>query len=181
LLGVAGKVRGCSSPTLHPDKLIRVKTVLTGPLSSYVELASNIGVSRTFIESRARTTAGQKGISGSDIKQILIPLPPLIEQEQIVALVEEQLSIISELETTMEHSLQRAERERQSILREAFAGRLVPQDPGNEPASVLLERIREERELSEQEGREAKKQRGNQANQVKKSKKPLQPVLIESN
>ena len=145
LLGVAGLVRGCTLPTLHPDKLIRVKTVLAEPLSLYIELASNVGSSRAYLESKARTTAGQTGISGSDIRQIPIPLPSLTEQEQIVAEVERHLSLINQLEITIEANLKRAERLRQSILREAFAGRLVPQDPTDEPASVLLERIRNER------------------------------------
>jgi hypothetical protein len=144
LLGVAGMVRGCSEPTLHPDKLIRLVTVVKEPFSSFLEIACNTGVSRAFVESRARTTAGQKGIAGSDIKQIPLPLPPLAEQAQIVAEVEAKLSEIAKMEEVIEHSLRRAELERQSILREAFAGRLVEQNPEDEPASVLLERIREE-------------------------------------
>ena len=61
-----------------------------------------------------------------------------------------RLSVINQLETTVEANLKRAERLRQSILKEAFAGRLVPQDPSDEPASVLLERIRGEREKRKQ-------------------------------
>jgi type I restriction enzyme S subunit len=55
------------------------------------------------------------------------------------------MSIIDELEIVILANLKRAERLRQSILRDAFAGRLVPQDPDDEPANVLLERIRAER------------------------------------
>jgi hypothetical protein len=79
------------------------------------------------------------------VEEMAFPLPPLAEQEQIVSEVEARLSNIAQMEETIEASLKRAEHERQSILREAFAGRLVPQDPEDEPASVLLERIREER------------------------------------
>ena len=56
----------------------------------------------------------------------------------------------------MEASLARAERLRQSILKQAFSGRLVPQDPDDEPASVLLERIRAEREAEAEASRAAK-------------------------
>ena len=62
--------------------------------------------------------------------------------------VERRLSVVSQLEAMVEANLKRAERLRQSVLKEAFAGRLVPQDPDDEPASVLLERIRQEREAS---------------------------------
>jgi len=73
-------------------------------------------------------------------------LPPLAEQEQVIAEVEQRLSVICQLETIVEANLKRAERLRQSILKEAFAGRLVLQDPDDEPASELLENIRKERQ-----------------------------------
>lgn len=79
------------------------------------------------------------------------PLPPLAEQEQIVAEVEQRLSVITQLESIVEANLKRAKRLRQSILKEAFAGRLVPQNPDDEPASVLLERIRKERDRRKRE------------------------------
>ena len=68
--------------------------------------------------------------------RFLIPLPPLAEQHRIVAEVERRLSVIQQSEVAVEASLARAERLRQSILKQAFSGQLVPQDPNDEPASV---------------------------------------------
>ena len=74
-----------------------------------------------------------------------MPLPPLAEQQRIVAEVERRLSVVDQMEAAVGSGLKRAERLRQAILKRAFEGRLVPQDPNDEPASVLLERIRAER------------------------------------
>ena len=90
------------------------------------------------------------GINTNQLLNLPIAVPPLAEQEQIVSEVEARLSNIAKLEEATENNLKRAEHERQSILQEAFAGRLVPQDPEDEPASVLLERIREERKKREE-------------------------------
>ena len=79
------------------------------------------------------------------IRGFVVSLPPLLEQHRIVSEVDRRLSILDELEATVEANLKRAERLRQSILKRAFEGKLVPQDPNDEPASVLLERIRAER------------------------------------
>jgi type I restriction enzyme, S subunit len=95
-------------------------------------------------------------ISGNSIQEFLIPLPPLAEQEQIVALVEERLSQIDSAEKTIDAELIRSKRLRQSILKTAFEGKLVPQDPKDEPARVLLERIKATKE-SEQPKKKAKK------------------------
>jgi type I restriction enzyme S subunit len=85
------------------------------------------------------------GINGEILRKIALPIPPISEQEQIVAEVERCLSDVSALEATVEANLKRAELLRQSILKRAFSGQLVPQDLDDEPASVLLARLRQER------------------------------------
>ena len=75
-----------------------------------------------------------------------------------MAEVERRLSVVQQAEAAVDASLQRAERLRQSILKRAFSGELVPQDPDDEPASALLERIRTQREV-EQEAASATKKR----------------------
>lgn len=86
--------------------------------------------------------AAQPNLNTGIVKAIWVPLPPLAEQEAIVLEVEARLSDVSAAEAAVSANLTRAARLRQSILKEAFAGRLVPQDPADEPASALLERIR---------------------------------------
>ena len=88
-------------------------------------------------------------LNGKILRSMVFPLPPLAEQRRIVAEVERRLSVIQQAEAAVEANLTRAERLRQSILKQAFSGKLVPQDPDDEPASVLLERIRAEREAAE--------------------------------
>jgi len=85
------------------------------------------------------------GINGVILRAVAIPLPHLAEQQQIIAEVEQRLSIIGAAQAQVDANLKRASRLRQSILERAFEGRLVPQDPTDEPADKLLDRIRQER------------------------------------
>jgi type I restriction enzyme S subunit len=82
-------------------------------------------------------------------KELPVFLPPLAEQEQIVTLVEERLSQIESAEKTIDAELIRSKRLRQGILKRAFEGKLVSQDPKDEPASVLLERIKAGKETEQ--------------------------------
>lgn len=79
------------------------------------------------------------------IKGTLIAVPPIKEQAKIVEEVEKHISIIEGSETMIESELKRTQSLRQSILKRAFEGKLVPQDPNDLPASVLLETIKAEK------------------------------------
>ena len=92
--------------------------------------------------------ATRDGINTVQLLNLSVAMPPLAEQHRIVAEVERQLSFIRQAEAAVTANLTRAGRLRQSILKRAFSGKLVPQDPNDEPASDLLERIRAEREAS---------------------------------
>ena len=81
-------------------------------------------------------------INKSRFGKLVAPLPPLAEQARIVADVERRLSVLDALDGTVEENLARCGRLRQSILKRAFEGKLVPQDPRDEPASELLARIK---------------------------------------
>jgi type I restriction enzyme S subunit len=103
--------------------------------------------------------AGKPGLNLTNLKEVIIALPPLAEQDQVIEEIESRLSICDRIEADIETNLKKAEALRQSILKQAFEGKLVPQDPSDEPASVLLERIRTEREqmnLAEKESKRAK-------------------------
>ncbi len=89
--------------------------------------------------------SNQPGLNVQIIKQFLIPLPPLNEQQRIVSEIERFFSIADKIENTINTSLHQAKTLRQSILKRAFEGKIVPQDPNDEPASILLERINAEK------------------------------------
>lgn len=114
---------------------------------------------RSWMIRTAATSAGQYNISVSALNNLAIPLPPQEEAKYIAEEVERRLSIVDKLEATVEENLKQAAGLRQSILKQAFSGELVPQDPNDEPASVLLEQIREEREAAKQKTGKGRKRK----------------------
>ena len=140
--------------------LLRFRLMETEFIPKWFHIYSTSRLGRAFIEQNAASSAGQNNVSLSLIHTMPIPLPPLAEQHRIVAEVERRLSVVQQAEATVEASLARAERLRRSILKQAFSGKLVPQDPGDEPASALLERIRAEREAQAKASAAAKPKSG---------------------
>jgi type I restriction enzyme S subunit len=100
---------------------------------------------RDAIEKQAASTSGLHTLSVSKVQRLPVPLCSLPEQQEIVRLLDEQFEAIERNERELAAALQRSEALRQAILKKAFSGRLVPQDPTDEPASTLLARLRAER------------------------------------
>jgi type I restriction enzyme S subunit len=79
------------------------------------------------------------------LQTIPVPLPPLAEQQEIVSRLDDLFALADQIEPRYATAKQYVGNLKQSILAKAFRGELVPQDPNDEPASFLLERIREAR------------------------------------
>jgi type I restriction enzyme, S subunit len=101
--------------------------------------------------------SGVKHLRVGDVEALTVPVPPLVEQHEIVRRVEALFKIADDIEKRYEKAKLHVDKLTQSILAKAFRGDLVPQDPSDEPASELLKRIQEERKNQKAEARPNRK------------------------
>lgn len=111
------------------------------------------------------------------IEEIILPIPTLVEQEQIVNEIEAQFTRIDNTSLSLEKELIKTELTRQSILKKAFEGKLVDQDPKDEPASELLERIEIEKEKYLADSKKNKKKAPKDRKTMKKS---LEEIILDN-
>ena len=126
-----------------PDSVVGFTATNTLVLPEYVELF--IKSVRTRIEAYAPATA-QKNINLTTLENLVVPLCSLQEQQVLVDQLEAVLSVIDAQNGLIDNQLLKSDALRQSILKKTFAGQLVAQDPHDEPASILLNRIKAEKE-----------------------------------
>jgi type I restriction enzyme S subunit len=141
---------------VHQNHLIRVRP---GPdvLPAFLNVYWNSPTARQRLADVASSTSGLYTLSTAKVKAVPVPIVPLEEQQRIVAEVERQLSIIDAMSAEVAVALRRSIALRRSVLKQAFTGKLVPQDPSDEPTSVLLERIAAERAAAPKTSRQRRK------------------------
>ncbi len=98
------------------------------------------------------------GISSKNFKSLEILIPPLNEQSRIVEKIEQLFSLIDNIEKNTKTKLSKLNSLRISILKQAFKGKLVPQDPNDEPAEILLQKLKQEKEQYEEKIKQEKEQ-----------------------
>lgn len=144
LVGRGGLVTVDPDPVAFPDTLIRVRVEAAHFSPRLLAVLWNSPLVRLHIERRAKTTAGIHKVNQADLELTPLPLAPRLEQERLLTELDRCFSIGDGMLDGMETQERRCSRLRQSILKWAFEGRLVDQDPSDEPASTVLERIRKE-------------------------------------
>jgi type I restriction enzyme S subunit len=136
--------------------LIRLRLNRQRILPAFLHVVLNSPEVRARIERQAKSTSGVHNLNSAETKAIAFDLPDLDTQRTIVEAVEEAMARIEHGEAWCEAELKRSGALRQSILKDAFSGKLVPQDPSDEPADKLLDRIKATRAARPQRVRRPK-------------------------
>jgi type I restriction enzyme S subunit len=137
----------------------------------------NSAYGRQWIKSVVVQQVGQANVNGSKLAALAVPVPPMAEQVALLRTLSMQAGSAVTQEQCIDRSLKFSAAQRQSILRAAFTGQLVPQDPKEETASVLLERIRAERV---ERAKQPKVRRAKQEKEIATMLNKLIDVLAEA-
>ena len=140
-VGVSAVYEGETNKLIYPDLMIRVRAS-EKILTKYLYYVLSAEKSRNYLRERATGTAGNMPkINQPTLNSLPIELPSKREQEEIVKRVEKLFSFADKVESRYLKAKAQLDKLHQSILAKAFRGELVPQDPEDEPANLLLERI----------------------------------------
>lgn len=129
---------------IHQNHVFRMRPYLPEILPEMISHHGNT-FGKTWFQNAGKQTTNLASINMTMLRMFPVPLGPADEQRELLAQLELQIEQIVQQEQAVELGIKQSVAQRQNILRAAFAGELVPQDPTDEPASVLLERIRSER------------------------------------
>src|SRR6266536_870288 len=141
LVGKSALVSKRESGFAYAGYLIRLRANRSYVVPEFLNLALSSHDVRLQIEVPARSTSGVNNINSDEVRALEIGVPPIAEQQEIVRRVEVLFKTADALEARYRNAKAHVDKLTQSILAKAFRGELVPQDPNDEPASVLLDRI----------------------------------------
>jgi type I restriction enzyme, S subunit len=144
LVGKTAVFRDQGRPTSFASYLIRVRVLFIEPelVSSYL----NSPYGKAWIRSQVSQQVGQANVNGTKLKALMLPLPPVEEQKRLTSLLARVTERVVAAQQKVDELRNLSAALDAAVLSKAFRGELVPQDPNDEPASVLLERIRAERD-----------------------------------
>ncbi|MCX4847921.1 restriction endonuclease subunit S [Streptomyces sp. NBC_00893] len=139
-IGRAAMWKGGLGDVVHQNHLIRVRP---GPRlhPRYLELIWNAPLVTNQLREVARSTSGLYTLSTSKVKSVRIPVPQLSDQIRLVEAAEQWETHATSAQETLRSAARKGSSLRRAILNRAFTGALVPQNPADEPAAVLLARI----------------------------------------
>lgn len=137
---------------IHQNHVFRMRPYLPDIVPELVSHHGNT-FGKTWFQTAGKQTTNLASINMTILRAFPVPVAPYEEQQEILTLLRFQLDALTRQEQSVELGLKQSSAQRQNILKAAFSGQLVPQDPNDEPASVLLERIRAERAARESGGR----------------------------
>ncbi len=147
LVGKAAAIPDGLGPIVFESKNIRLRPVGMGYETRFLGYCFAV-LAPAYFGRHSQQVVGMASISQQQIGRLVVPVPPSSEQRRIVAAVDRRKRSSARLEDTIEAKRRRSRALRQSILKRAFEGGLVPQDSTDEPASALLQRIRAESKAS---------------------------------
>jgi type I restriction enzyme S subunit len=159
LVGKPALVRPVDTQFVYAGYLIRLRPIPGSLVPKNLVYLMMEPTVRGQIENKAKSTSGVNNINAKELQELQVPICSADEQSEIVRILDARLEAADALEAEIDAALTRADALRQSILKKAFSGQLVPQDPDDEPASALLERIKAEKKERENSAKEARTSR----------------------
>ena len=159
IVGKCALMSSAEQQYLYAGYLIRIRSNPVVVLPEYLAPLISSHLVRVQIEGFAKSTSGVNNINSGEIQSLIVPLCGVPEQQEVVAQLSSVICGMDATAAEIDEQLRTTDTLRQAILKKAFAGQLVTQDPSEEPASVLLEKIRMERAKAGKSGPTARKNR----------------------
>ena len=156
------EIEGC----IHQNHVYRARLYSSEILPEYISLATKTEYSKDYFFNNASQTVNLASINMTTLGKLPIAIPPIAEQKAICNKVAQAFKILDSLRFSYQVTIEEINQLDRSILAKAFRGELVPQDPNDEPAAVLLERIRAEREQTSSNKQRGKTTRKNSSKQL---------------